>query len=149
MPPAEQQILTPAGLRDWPLPVPDGDKDSRGRVLVIGGARSAPGAAMLAGQAALRVGAGVLTLAVGQSVAGPVAAAVPEAGVLWLPDAIQFELDGRPYGTVVRADLAAGQRWVFDKPFFLLLNLAVGASRRVRPTPPRASPRLCSSTGSA
>jgi hypothetical protein len=47
-------------------------------------------------------------------------------GVLWLPDAIQFELDGRPYGSVVRADLAAGRRWVFDHPFFLLLNLAVG-----------------------
>ncbi|HST49930.1 ADP-dependent NAD(P)H-hydrate dehydratase [Jatrophihabitans sp.] len=85
MSPAEQ-ILTPAALRDWPLPIPDGDKNSRGRVLVIGGARSAPGAAMLAGLAALRVGAGVLTLAVGRSVAGPVAAAVPEAGVLWLPE---------------------------------------------------------------
>ena len=85
MPPAEQ-ILTPAALRDWPLPMPDGDKTSRGRVLVIGGARTAPGAAMLAGQAALRVGAGVLTLAVAESVAGPVAAAVPESAVLWLPE---------------------------------------------------------------
>jgi ADP-dependent NAD(P)H-hydrate dehydratase len=85
MSPAEQ-ILTPAAFRNWPLPIPDGDKTSRGRVLVIGGARSAPGAAMLAGQAALRVGAGVLTLAVGQSVAGPVAAAVPEAGLVWLPE---------------------------------------------------------------
>lgn len=85
MPPVEQ-ILTPAALRNWPLPVPDGNKSSRGRVLVVGGARTAPGAAMLAGQAALRVGAGVLTLAVGQSVAGPVAAAVPEAGLLWLPE---------------------------------------------------------------
>ncbi|HEX8092872.1 NAD(P)H-hydrate dehydratase [Jatrophihabitans sp.] len=85
MPPAEQ-ILTPAALRDWPLPMPDGGKNSRGRVLVIGGARTAPGAAMLAGQAALRVGAGVLTLAVAESVAGPVAAAVPECAVLWLAE---------------------------------------------------------------
>jgi ADP-dependent NAD(P)H-hydrate dehydratase len=85
MPPVEQ-ILTPSALREWPLPIPDGDKSSRGRVLVVGGARTSPGAAMLAGQAALRVGAGVLTLAVGQSVAGPVGAAVPEAGVLWLPE---------------------------------------------------------------
>ncbi|MEO6500681.1 MAG: ADP/ATP-dependent (S)-NAD(P)H-hydrate dehydratase [Jatrophihabitantaceae bacterium] len=83
--PRVEQILTPAGLRDWPLPVPEGDKTSRGRVLVIGGARTAPGAAMLAGLAALRVGAGVLTLAVAESVAGPVAAAVPESAVLWLP----------------------------------------------------------------
>lgn len=85
MPPVEE-TLSPASLRDWPLPKPDGDKDSRGRVLVIGGARTAPGAAMLAGLAALRVGAGVLTLAVAQSVAGPVAAAVPESAVLWLPE---------------------------------------------------------------
>lgn len=85
MPPVEE-TLSPASLRDWPLPMPDGDKDSRGRVLVIGGARTAPGAAMLAGLAALRVGAGVLTLAVAQSVAGPVAAAVPESAVLWLPE---------------------------------------------------------------
>src|SRR5215218_7630336 len=83
MRPAEQ-ILTPAALRDWPLPMPGGDKSSRGRVLVIGGARTTPGAAMLAGLAALRVGAGVLTLAVAESVAGPVAAAIPEAAVLWL-----------------------------------------------------------------
>jgi beta-glucanase (GH16 family) len=47
-------------------------------------------------------------------------------GMLWLPDAIQFELDGRPYGSIVRADLAARRRWVFDHPFFVLVNLAVG-----------------------
>lgn len=105
MPPADQhpsQILTPAGLRDWPLPMPDGDKSSRGRVLVIGGARSAPGAAMLAGQAALRVGAGVLTLAVGESVAGPVAAAVPEAGVLWLPETATGSVAGNSIEAVRR-----------------------------------------------
>jgi beta-glucanase (GH16 family) len=60
-------------------------------------------------------------------------------GVVWLPDAIQFELDGRPYGTVVRADLKAGEHWVFDKPFFLLLNLAVGGQL---PGSPDASTRF-------
>jgi len=94
------QILTPAGFRDWPLPIPDGGKGSRGRVLVIGGARGAPGAAMLAGQAALRVGAGVLTLAVGQSVAGPVAAAVPEAGLLWLPETASGSVAGSSVETI-------------------------------------------------
>jgi hydroxyethylthiazole kinase-like uncharacterized protein yjeF len=107
MPPTEQppgeQILSPAGFRDWPLPKPDGDKSSRGRVLVIGGARSAPGAAMLAGLAALRVGAGVLTLAVGESVAGPVAAAVPEAGVLWLPETVSGSVAGNSIEAVRRA----------------------------------------------
>ena len=102
MPPAEQ-ILTPVALRDWPLPIPKGDKSSRGRVLVIGGARTAPGAAMLAGLAALRVGAGVLTLAVAESVAGPVAAAVPESAVLWLPETASGSVAGGSVEAVRRA----------------------------------------------
>ena len=28
--------------------------------------------------------------------------------------------------TVNRADLSAGQRWVFDKPMYPILNLAIG-----------------------
>ena len=102
MPPVEQ-ILTPAALRAWPLPMPDGDKSSRGRVLVIGGARTAPGAAMLAGLAALRVGAGVLTLAVAESVAGPVAAAVPESAVLWLPETADGSVAASAVETIRRA----------------------------------------------
>jgi hydroxyethylthiazole kinase-like uncharacterized protein yjeF len=102
MPPVEQ-VLTPAALRDWPLPMPDGGKSSRGRVLVIGGARTAPGAAMLAGQAALRVGAGVLTLAVAESVAGPVAAAVPESAVLWLPETAAGSVAGSSVEAIRRA----------------------------------------------
>jgi ADP-dependent NAD(P)H-hydrate dehydratase len=102
MQPAEQ-ILTPAAFRDWPLPMPDGDKSSRGRVLVIGGARTTPGAAMLAGLAALRVGAGVLTLAVAESVAGPVAAAIPESAVLWLPETPTGSVAGRSVEVIRRA----------------------------------------------
>ena len=41
-------------LRHWPLPEPDsqGDKEERGRVLVIAGSREMPGAALLAATAA-------------------------------------------------------------------------------------------------
>jgi len=48
--------LTPDILRDMPLPRPGGeaDKDARGRVLVVGGSPEVPGAAVLAGVAALR-----------------------------------------------------------------------------------------------
>jgi beta-glucanase (GH16 family) len=49
-------------------------------------------------------------------------------GVEWSPDAIVFTLDGVPYATRTPASLSAGQQWVFNKPFFLLLNLAVGGS---------------------
>lgn len=73
--------VTPALLRDWALPDPEGAKDSRGRALVVGGSQSTPGAAMLAGIAALRVGAGVLSMAMPAAVAIAAAVAIPEAGV--------------------------------------------------------------------
>jgi beta-glucanase (GH16 family) len=47
-------------------------------------------------------------------------------GVQWLPGSVQFQVDGHPYGTVTQADLPAGSRWVFDHPFYLILNVAVG-----------------------
>lgn len=76
--------VTPSLLRGWPLPAAGADKYSRGAVLVIGGARRTPGAVLLAGTAALRAGAGRLTLAVAESVAVQLAVALPEAGVIGL-----------------------------------------------------------------
>ncbi|WP_432245028.1 NAD(P)H-hydrate dehydratase [Arthrobacter sp. G.S.26] len=78
--------VTPSLLRDWPLPAPGSDKYSRGSVLVIGGARATPGAALLAGRAALRSGAGKLTLAVAASAAVQVGVALPECGTVPLPE---------------------------------------------------------------
>lgn len=78
--------ITPLLLRDWPLPEAGEDKYSRGSVLVIGGARSTPGAVLLAGTAALRAGAGHLTLALAESVAPHAAVALPECGVVGLPE---------------------------------------------------------------
>lgn len=85
MSPADVVEVTPRALRDWPLPEPGSSKYARARVLVIGGASRTPGAVQLAGLAALRVGAGHLTLAVAQAAAVPLAVATPEAGVLGLP----------------------------------------------------------------
>lgn len=75
-------------LRDWPLPMPsdDGDKETRGRILVIGGSREMPGAVILAANAALRAGAGKLTVATGASVAQLIASAIPESRVIGLPE---------------------------------------------------------------
>ncbi|HEX7888690.1 MAG TPA: NAD(P)H-hydrate dehydratase [Ramlibacter sp.] len=93
-------------LRAWPLPAvePDGDKESRGRVLVVAGSREMPGAAVLAGTAALRAGAGKLVIATPQSAAQTVAAGVPEARVIALPEAS----DGGPsfYGLPLLQALA-------------------------------------------
>jgi ADP-dependent NAD(P)H-hydrate dehydratase len=83
VPPAEPVRVTRELLRGWPVPEPgtDGDKHSRGTVLVVGGAASTPGAVLLAGLAALRVGAGRLRIATVEPTAAIVAVAIPEARV--------------------------------------------------------------------
>lgn len=46
--------------------------------------------------------------------------------VEWEPNRIRWYVDGRLYQTRTPADLPAGSAWVFDHPFFMLLNVAVG-----------------------
>ncbi len=84
--PARPTEVTPALLREWSLPAAGNSKYDRGRVLVVGGAVRTPGAAQLAGLAALRVGAGHLTMAVAASAAVGLAVATPEAGIVGLPE---------------------------------------------------------------
>lgn len=81
-------LITPQLLRTMPLPSPDegGDKEARGRVLVVGGGRETPGAVVLAGTAALRAGAGKLQVATVESNAPLVASNLPEARVFALPE---------------------------------------------------------------
>ncbi|MFH8755784.1 lectin [Streptomyces atroolivaceus] len=43
----------------------------------------------------------------------------------WSPNAITWSVDGTVYQRRTPADLG-GKQWVFDKPFFIILNLAVG-----------------------
>jgi len=80
------EVVTPARLRSWPLTEPGVGKESRGTVLVVGGSTSTPGAVRLAGEAALRSGAGKLVLATARSVAAALAVSVPEARVLGLDE---------------------------------------------------------------
>jgi beta-glucanase (GH16 family) len=63
-----------------------------------------------------------------RSLAGgaPFAAKFHVYGVEWSADSIEFFVDGKAYAKVTHASLPAGAAWVFDKPFFLLLNLAIG-----------------------
>lgn len=78
--------LSPALLRRWPLPQPgfDGGKEARGHILVVAGSAEMPGAALLAAEAALRAGAGKLTVATAASVAPQLGIALPEARVIAL-----------------------------------------------------------------
>lgn len=79
----------------WPLPDPNDaeSKHDRGSITVIGGAASTPGAVLLAGLAALRVGAGRLTVATVATTAPALAVAVPEAAVVGLAESKAGALD--------------------------------------------------------
>jgi beta-glucanase (GH16 family) len=46
--------------------------------------------------------------------------------VEWEPNAIRFYVDKDLYATRTPAELPPGGKWVFDHPFFILLNVAVG-----------------------
>lgn len=89
------QAIDRQWLRAHPLPAPDPDtdKNARGRVLVVGGARLVPGALRLTGESALRAGAGKLQLATVVAAAMPLGVLVPEAAMITLPADGQGEID--------------------------------------------------------
>jgi len=107
MPNRSEQVITARLLREWPLPDPAGGKDSRGTVLVVGGARYTPGAVLLAGVAALRAGAGRLQLAVTETTASALSIAVPEAKVVGLPETDHGAVAGRGTGHLLELAGAA------------------------------------------
>ena len=82
------EILDRDLLGRFPLPEhpEDGDKEDRGRLLVVAGSRELAGAALLAGTGGLRAGAGKLQIATGASVAALLGVAVPEARVVGCPE---------------------------------------------------------------
>ena len=120
-------------MRSRPLPQPghDGDKETRGRVLVVAGSREIPGAALLAGTAALRAGAGKLVLATGASMAAPLAIAMPEARVLALPELA----DGGVHGDAAEQlrPVAAGVDAVVIGPGMMDENACVDLVQRLMP----------------
>lgn len=77
--------VTPELLRSWGLPAPGESKNARGRAFVVGGSPVSAGAVTLAGESALRVGAGKVGVAVDADIADVVRVAFPEAGVYVLP----------------------------------------------------------------
>lgn len=82
------KLLNRSGLKAFLLPpVADGDKETKGRILIVAGSRQVAGAALLTATAAMRAGAGKLRMAAVESVAVPTALAMPEAMVVGLPEA--------------------------------------------------------------
>ncbi len=52
----------------------------------------------------------------------------------WQPDEIRFYVDGALTQVVRRDNLRPGQQWVFDHPFYIILNVAVGGQWPGYPT---------------
>lgn len=102
-------------LRSWGLPDPGDSKKSRGRVMVVGGSTRSPGAVALAGEAALRVGAGRLGMVTPAPIQLAVAMAVPESASFALP-----ERASDPIGEPARGELASADSVLigpgFDDP---------------------------------
>lgn len=88
--------LTADVMRRMPLPRPEaGSKEGRGQVLIVAGSVEVPGAALLAGTASLRSGAGKLQIATVDSVAPHLGLAVPEAMVVGLPETADGGIEHR------------------------------------------------------
>lgn len=77
MPTPQPAVETVLALPTLPARRPDSNKGTFGRVLVVAGSRGMSGAAVLCGSAALRAGAGLVTVALPQSVWPVVAAGNP------------------------------------------------------------------------
>src|SRR5580704_16712389 len=64
----------------------------------------------------------ILTLPAGQNFANDFHLYAVE----WEPDTVRFYVDSSLYATFHASDWPAGGKWVFDHPFFIILNLAAG-----------------------
>jgi len=57
----------------------------------------------------------------------------------WEPGTVRFYVDSNNYATFTQGQWPAGGQWVFDHPFFIIMNVAVGG---VWPGSPDASTRF-------
>ena len=111
------EVLTPAGFSGVLQPrEPDSNKGTYGHVLIIGGARGKAGAPAMAAMAALRAGAGLVTVAVPQSVQATVSGFAPEVmtEALAETDAGSIALNALDYGRL--ESLLAGKNVIAIGP---------------------------------
>ena len=81
------EMLTPSAIRPWlPKRPASAHKGTFGHAGIIAGSSGKSGAAALAGKAALRAGAGLVTVATPSSVQANVASGIPEVMTLPLPE---------------------------------------------------------------
>jgi len=83
-------------LPPWPRRPSDGHKGTFGSVLIVAGSRGMAGAAALAGRGALRAGAGLVRLAVPETILETVAGFEPSYAIVPLPADPQGRIDFAP-----------------------------------------------------
>lgn len=126
------QTVTSGLLRSWPLPPSEGGKNERGRVLIVGGSRETVGAVLLAGEAALRVGAGKLQVATVESRAAELSVALPEALVRPLAETTTGHI--APASSESLADLAGEADAVVIGPGLMGVDDARAVVERLLPS---------------
>ncbi|WP_123039265.1 NAD(P)H-hydrate dehydratase [Cohnella candidum] len=113
-------VLNEETLKDklgMPFPLrrdADTHKGTYGHALIVAGSRPMSGAGLLCARAALRAGSGLVTWAVPELLALPLAGRLPEAMIRGLPDGGSGEWSGVPAAQV--AALAAGKQAVVVGP---------------------------------
>jgi uncharacterized protein (TIGR03437 family) len=58
----------------------------------------------------------------------------------WSQDSVEWFVDGASYHKITPTSIPAGQNWVFNNPFFILLNLAIGGKSTFLGTPDPNAP---------
>lgn len=157
--------LDSAWIAAHPAPVHGGGttKNSRGRLLIVGGSSTVPGALRLTGEAGLRAGAGKVQIATIRPAATLLGVLVPESGIIALPedgdgeiaagavDTFAGELascDALVIGPAISAPDAAARllRDVFAQPLeetLLVIDaMAIGCLRDMRDALERLAGRL-------
>ncbi|WP_286961208.1 MULTISPECIES: NAD(P)H-hydrate dehydratase [Arsenicicoccus] len=127
----QPEVVSSGLLRGWELPGHGGDKESNGRVLVVGGNVRMPGGVVLAAEAALRAGAGKLQIATVEPLAVPMGMAIPEAYVAGLAADDDGNLAPGTADEIV--ELAEGCAAVLLGPGIMSPDAAVALLERVVP----------------
>ncbi len=131
----EARILLPAGRGYWPafwmLGAGGGAWPGNGEIDVLEWVGQTPGSVYgtLHGPGY----SGSQGLSARRELAGPVSGSYHTYTLIKRPAEIIWLMDGAVYHRVTPGDLPAGTKWVFDGPFYLLLNLAVGGNWPGRP----------------
>ena len=105
---SEEHKLNLIDPQDLPRRTPESNKGTYGKVLIIGGSRGKSGAAAMAGQAALRAGAGLVTVATAASILPVIAETMPELMTEALTETAEGTIANQSISTLVAGKTVLG-----------------------------------------